>query len=47
MLKITETLDNWPEQTFRKRQLLPLKLALEVLSDANVREIVKAAATAL
>lgn len=44
MLKITETLDSWPEQTFRKRQLLPLKQALAVLSDANVREIVTAAA---
>ena len=44
MLEITEILDRWPEQTFRKRQLLPLEQALKVLSVANVREIVKAAA---
>jgi 8-oxo-dGTP pyrophosphatase MutT (NUDIX family) len=44
MLKITEILDKWPEQAFRKRRLLPLEYALKALSDANVREIVKAAA---
>jgi len=44
MLKITETLEKWPEQMFRKRQMLPLEDALEVLSDGNVREIVKDAA---
>ncbi len=44
MLKITEILDNWPEQASRKRWLLPLEDALKSLSDANVREIVKAAA---
>ncbi len=47
MLKITETLEKWPEKMFRKRQMLPLEDALEVLSDGNVREIVKDAAAAL
>jgi len=47
MLKITETLDKWPEQSFRKRQLLPLEHVLKNLRDANVMEIVKTAGAAL
>jgi 8-oxo-dGTP pyrophosphatase MutT (NUDIX family) len=43
MLEITEMLDEWPEKKLRNRQLLPLEAALRTLSDANVREIVKAA----